>query len=305
MSSRLSGARSSKLHPDERVDGAAGEAGERGVDLQDAPAHVEHRDTVRGVGDQPLGAGVGGLDVVEPAVLVGDVAQHEQGPVGLVGDGVQERHRVDRHQPRLTRAEVVGLDDQAAHRLAVEGPPGGALALGQHPAVTTTSRRRGQRVELLAGLARCREPTTGRVVVQQHGALAVHDDEGVGDGLGDDPEVLGLSTGAEPGRGGVGDEHVALPLHRREHQAEQRGEHHERLERQHLARHVADLTERAAVRGHDQTERDEGGGGALQRGQRDRQPQPAPDQHGEGEERQRDGAPGAEDQPEHRERDQQ
>ena len=106
-----------------------------------------------------------------------------------------------------------------------------------------------------------------------------------------------------PADGGVGDQHVALPLHGREHQAEQGGEHHERLEREHLARHVADLTERVAVGDHDQAEGDEGGGRALQRGQRDRQPQPAPDQHGEGEERQRDGAPGSEDQPEHRERD--
>ena len=122
ISSRLSGARSSKLRPTRESTVRPVMAAREELTCRMRPAHVEHRDPVRRVGDEPLGAGVRGLDVVEPPVLVGHVAQHEQGAVRLVGDAVVQRHRVDRDQPRQSGAEVVGLDDQAAHRLAVEGP---------------------------------------------------------------------------------------------------------------------------------------------------------------------------------------
>ena len=118
----------------------------------------------------------------------------------------------------------------------------------QHPAVAAPARWHGEGVELAHRLGRGREPAARRVVVQQHLALVVHDDEGVGDGLGDDPQVLGLTPRPPPGRRGVGDQLVALPLHRRQHQAEQGREHHERLEREHLTGDVGDVGERGCRR---------------------------------------------------------
>ena len=142
--------------------------------------------------------------------------------------------------------EVVGLDDEAAHRLAVEGAQRGPLPLGQHPAVAAAARWGGEGGQLSVAVRGGRQPATGGVVVQQHLAVAVHDDEGVGDGLGDHPQVLGLAPGGQPRSRRLADQPVALPLHGGQHQAEQGGQHHERLQGQRLAGDVADVIERVA-----------------------------------------------------------
>ena len=284
---------------DDGVDPAPDHRRQRLVDLEDDPPQVEDRDAVRGVSDEALGARVGAAEVVEAAVLVGDVAQHEEGAVGVVGGAVGEGCGIDRHEPGLAGVHVVGLDDEAPDRLTGEGDQGGALPRREDGAVEAAAGRGDVGVEAARGaVLRHGEPAPGGVVVQDDAAVAVEHDERVGDRLGDDPQVLGLAARGPPGERDVGDEPVALPLRRREHEGEHRREEHERLERQGLTGDVADVAERPA-RGHeDEDERHDRGEGAVQRGERHGEAQAAPHEDGEGEEGERDGATRPEDEPE-------
>ena len=288
---------------DDGVDPAADHRRQRLVDLQDDAAQVEHGNAVGRVGDEALGAGVGAPEVVEAAVLVGDVTEHEERAVGHVGGAVRERRGIDRDEARLAGVHVVGLDDEAADRLAGQGDPRGSLPRGEDRAVDPAARRGDVGVEPAGGaVLGDGEPAAGRVVVQDHAAVAVEDDEGVGDRLGDDPQVLGLPARGAAGIGDVDDEAVALPLGRREHEREHRREEHEGLQRQRLSGGVADVAERAARGREDEDERHEGGERPVERRERHGEAQAAPHEDGEREEGQRDRAPGPEDEPEDEQR---
>ena len=244
--------------PHEGLDGAPGDGGERGVDLQDAAAHVEHRDPVRRVGDEPLGAGVGRLDVVEPPVLVGDVAQHEQGPVGQAGDAVVQRHGVDRDQPgqpgargrrprRPGRAPSRrrGRAARAARAWAAPGRRGGGAAGRRARSSSPSPSAEGASQRRAASL--CSSTLPSRSMTMRASGMV---------------SVITRRSSAwrrerQPRRGRLADQPVALPLHGRQHQAEQGGQHHERLQGQRLAGDVADVAERAAGGDDHQAQRDQ------------------------------------------------